>query len=298
MPYKINYEAFSNNFALPKEIIDDNFDSLNPIYLKAIILIYNNSYKYLSANLISNLLKVEENIVREAINYWIGKGLLIGSEKPSIKKEAVVLPKTAANPIPQSRELSFLLECVEGKFKRPLSTVEYKSIVHILEFIRLPADVILMAVEYCISINKANFSYIEKVCINWAEKGIINHDIAEQYLSLLKQTQQNETKIKQLFGIQNRNLTEYESKLIMTWINEYKFSIEVIKIAFEKTVAATNKVAFAYMNKILSNWYQSGFKTIEDIQNSDIKRNSVQEKSSSYNIDDLDKFWDIVPKLN
>lgn len=300
MPYKINYEAYSNNFALPKKVIDDNFDSLNPIYLKVILLIYKNSYKHFSINLLSGLLKVAEVEVKNAIDYWIDKGLLFKSEITPIKSDAIVLSTTAVpthNTL-NSRELSFLLECMEGLLKRPITSVEHKSIVHILEFIRLPADVILMAIEYCISIEKVNARYIEKVCASWADKGITSHDLAEQYLTLLKNTKQNENQLKTLFGIQNRSLTDYESDAMIRWLNEYKFSIDVIKLAFEKTVAATGKVAFPYMNKILSNWYELGYKTLADITSNDNKGKKFNSKTSSYDIDELDRFWDNVPKLD
>lgn len=300
MPYKINYEAYSNNFALPKKVIDDNFDSLNPIYLKVILLIYKNSYKHFSINLLSGLLKVAEVEVKNAIDYWIDKGLLFKSEITPIKSDAIVLSTTAVptHNTPNSRELSFLLECMEGLLKRPITSVEHKSIVHILEFIRLPADVILMAIEYCISIEKVNARYIEKVCASWADKGITSHDLAEQYLTLLKNTKQNENQLKTLFGIQNRSLTDYESDAMIRWLNEYKFSIDVIKLAFEKTVAATGKVAFPYMNKILSNWYELGYKTLADITSNDNKGKKFNSKTSSYDIDELDRFWDNVPKLD
>lgn len=293
MSYKINFEAYSNNFSLPQKIIDDNFDCLNPIHLKVILLIYKNSYKNFSVNLLSNLLKVGEDEITRSMEYWVEKGLLDRTTNIPIKHEVVNLPPIS-NPIKPSREHSFLLECVEGLLKRPITPAEHKSVIHILDFIRLPADVVLMAIEYCSSVDKENFRYIEKICANWADKGINTHELAEQYLSFLKQIKQDEAKIKKMFGIENRSLTDYESDLVKKWLNEYNFPLDVIKLAYEKTVAATNKVAFAYMNKILSNWYELGYRVITDILPSDTAKSG---RSSSLDIDELDRFWDTVPKL-
>lgn len=305
MPYKINFEVFSNNFAIPQEIIDENFESLDPTYLKVILLIYRNADKNYSVNLLSNLLNVPEKKIEKAIEYWIDKNFLIHLEKKKITPKAIVLSKssssvTGANMKNIGQELSYLLECMENILARPITSAEHKTVVHILEFLKLPADVVLMAIEYCISVDKVNARYIEKVCTSWADNGINTHELAEQYLNLLKQTRLNELKVQKIFGIESRSLVDNEKNFINRWMNEFKFNTEIIKLAYEKTINAIGKLAFPYINKILLSWYEKGYKTLDDIQENEynVKSDRKSNSSTSYDIDELDRFWDNVPKLN
>lgn len=292
MSYKINFEVYANSFVLPQAVIDDDFDSLNPIYLKVIMLIFRHSYKHYSESLIANLLKLSEREVSEAIAFWSTKGILAITVQQHT--EAVVLPQPQPVAVHDKRELSFLLQCMEGLLQRPVTAVEQKSVIHILEYIKLPADVVLMAIDYCVTAGKMNARYLEKLCSSWADKGITSHDVAEKYLAMIKQSKQREQQIKQMLGIDNRALTDSENAAMIRWINEYKFTNEMIKLAFEKTVAATGKVAFPYMNKILSNWHELGYTTIETVSGGQ----AVERRDASYDIDELDRFWDNVPKLD
>ena len=42
MPYRINFEQYANNFALPREIVNDELVKLDAVYLKTILLIFSN----------------------------------------------------------------------------------------------------------------------------------------------------------------------------------------------------------------------------------------------------------------
>ena len=162
-------------------------------------------------------------------------------------------PVTSHTILHNNSELSFLLDCLEERLKRPVTTVEYKSIVHMMEYLKLPADVIIMAIEYCISIDKVNARYWEKVCTSWADKGIATHELAEQYLTLIKNAKSTENKVKRVFGITNRNLIDSEKEAIAKWTQEYLFDIDVIKLAYERTIISINKLSFPYINKIHKN---------------------------------------------
>lgn len=302
MSYKINFETLSDNFVLPAGIVDQDFQSLDSVFLKVIVMIYKNSAKNYSVNLLSNLLNIPENKIIQAINYWTQKGILISLKEDAIKPEIMVIAKTKPTFKPtDNTELKFLLECMENILARPVTSVEHKTIVHILEFVRLPADVILMAIEYCISIDKVNARYIEKVCLNWADKGITTHEAAEQYLNFIKHSKITESKVQKMFGLQDRNLIDSEREFIRKWTDDFKFDMDVIKLAYERTVGAIGKVAFAYINKILETWSERGYTSIEDIMQNEGKgksANTSTQKNTSYDIDELDRFWDKVPKLD
>lgn len=299
MPYQINFEAYSGNFAVPKEVVGADFEALDAVFLKVILLILKNSSKNYSTNLISNLLNISEAEVEKAVSYWISRGILRETKGEIIEPSALIMQKK--NPVMSTQkvengELSYLLDCMENQLKRPITSVEHKTIIHILEYIKLPADVIIMVIEYCVSIDKANARYIEKVCTAWADAGIVTHEKAEQYLTLLQESHKNENKVKKVFGISDRALIDTEKETISRWFNEYKADIEMISLAYEKTITRIGKLSFPYINKILLSWHEKGYTSIVDIDGE--SRPAVKGKQdTSYDIDEIDRFWDNVPKL-
>lgn len=301
MSYNINFSAYSNNFAIPQAIIDDDFESLDVVFLKVILLVLKNSDKHYSVNLLSNLLNVTETKIEQAINYWIGKQILQKADNSTVAVPTVVTLSKSIMQVTSStsnKELSFVLGCMENILARPVTSVEHKTVMHILEFLKLPADVLLMAIEYCVSIDKLNARYLEKLCVSWVDNHINTHELAEQYLNLLHQKKADEHKIQKAFGISDRKLIDSERDYISKWVNEYNYDIDVIKLAYDRTIKAIGKVAFAYINKILLTWNEKNYRTIDDITANEISvKSAPQSKKTSYDIDELDKFWDKVPKF-
>lgn len=306
MTYRINFERYANTFCLPKEIADDGIASIDGATLKVALLIFRNAGKNYSINLLSNLLSLPESKIEDAVSYWIERGVLLADpqgqpepEPPSEPLPAHILPSGKSTSPPQrpvSGELSFLLECLENLLNRPITSTEYKSVVHILEYIRLPADVVIMAAEYSISIQKFSARNLEKLCAAWSDNGITTHERAEQYLSHLKVARQNEEQIKQLFGIQNRSLIDSEREQIARWFGEYHFDADVIKLAYERTITSINKLSFPYINKILGSWYEKGYTNLDSIlTNEGIRK---PQGNASYDLDELEEYWkNNVPKL-
>lgn len=311
MVYQINYEAYASNFSLPAAIVGEGIAELEGDYLKVALLIFRNADRNYSVNLLSNLLSLPEARVEEAVRYWIERGVLLPRERESdpIRTEPVLLSGEKAEPRPlgtvgapknpPSGELTFLVECMENQLHRPVTPVEYKSVIHILEYIRLPADVVLMAIEYCISVDKMNVRYLEKLCADWADRGITSHEAAEEYLSRLMQERSREAQIKKLFGIENRSLIESEKKCVLRWTEEFRFGPEVIGFAYERMIGAIGKLSFPYINKILQSWHEKGYHTLEEIRGGEgngTRRDNA--RTASYNIAELDEYWkNNVPKF-
>lgn len=65
----------------------------------------------------------------------------------------------------------------------------------------------------------------------------------------------------------NRKFTMGERKYILKWIKEYEFDFKTISLAF---YYSTNKMHpnFEYLNYILTDWHDRGFKTRKDVETS------------------------------
>lgn len=302
MNYKINFANYQSNFSLPRLIVDENLKEIDSDYLKIILMVFKNPDKDYSVNLLSNLLDLPEEKVTNAIRYWISKNVLLSTEDANLSINIISERKAP----PQSKvvndsELKFLLNSMETMLGRTVTSTDFKTITYLYEYYRLPADVILMAIQYCAELGKTSLKYIESVCIGWYDKGIVNHTLAEEFLKLSTQKKTNESKIKAMFGLGQRTLIQSEEKFINTWFTEFQYDLDIIQLAFEKTIKNTGKVAFAYTNKILLNWHKKGYRTLKDIlekESGGTGKTTPGAGNNSYDIDLLDKYWDKVPTLD
>ena len=48
------------------------------------------------------------------------------------------------------------------------------------------------------------------------------------------------------------------------WVNKYGFGFDIIELALRLTTSAVNP-SFEYVNRILTDWYEKGYKTPEQI---------------------------------
>lgn len=304
MKYQINFQNYTNNFSIPSTIVDDYLLKISQCDLNVILLIIRNSSQKYTIDDIAKILNISKRSVSSSLKYWIEEKILLdikdikeqNNKKPTDDLETINQTSqyiSADYPI-NDAELSYLLECMENQLKRPITSIEHKAVINILKYIGLPSDVVLMAIKHCVSIDKMNVRYLEKVCVSWAEKGILTHQAAEEHLSSFSNVFNMENEIKKIFGISERNLIKKEKDMIDKWFNTYDFSMDIITFAFEKTIIAINKVSFPYIDKILSSWFDLSFKSIEDINN---KQTPKKTSSTSYDIDEIDEIWDTIPNL-
>lgn len=303
MDYRINFDQYKHNFSIPASVVADDLKDVHSDYLKIVLMIFKNPDKEYSINLLSNLLNLSENTVRSAIEYWVDKGVLLrGSSKTAPVVQQV--SQSAVCKTPEKREvndaeLKFLLDSMQHVLGRAVTSTDIRNITYIYEYYRMPADVILMAIQYSVDKGKNNMKYIESVCIGWYEQGIITHKLAEDYLKRAALSKEGETRVKQIFGIAGRPLIASEEKFIESWLTEYQADFDMIQLAYERTIKNTGKVAFAYTNKILLSWYKKGYHSIQDVLEKEPgNTRPATGKKSSFDIELLDRLLDQVPSIH
>ncbi len=273
--------------AVPSEIIDEHIGKASGLYIKVILYILRTNK--IDSPVIAAVLSVPVSDVEEAIRYWTSSGILpaeeVDRQMSAGKKQQPVHPprgETAdsAETVEAARfqvsadreEVRFLLTTAEQILGRPLSSTEQKGFVFFLEEYDLPADVIVMAVEFCCMHNRGNYRYISKLLAGWYEQGINTHPLAEEYIRNQTERLSREAEVMEAFGIKNRGLTTANRKYIMQWYQDYGFNIEIIRMAYERAVDQIGQASFPYIGKILQNWHKMGFKTPEDILRGDVKK--------------------------
>lgn len=125
-----------------------------------------------------------------------------------------------------------------------------------------------MIISYAASVGKVSMRYIERVALDWSDREIDTYEKAETYIKELEQNDKKTRKIRTMLGIQGHAPSATEKKYINSWI-EKDISLDLIPLAYDKTIVKSGKLSWAYMNKILLSWQEQGIKTEKDVEKAD-----------------------------
>jgi DnaD/phage-associated family protein len=210
------------------------------------------------------------------------------------KKDPAAMPKYNIEDIRKlstgNRELAFLLEEVSQKLGKMLTNNDVSTLFSLHDWLGLPVDVILMLVGYCLSIGRSSMRYIEKVAITWADEGINTHDRAGKYIAEQEQRHSLENNLRKMMGLGDRSLTKAEREHIARWSGEYRFPLDVIREAYERSVNQTGKVSFPYTNSILRSWHEKGYRNLADVRQETGARRSKSENKADAGDFDYDEY--------
>ena len=169
-----------------------------------------------------------------------------------------------AEEVKNSPEMKALFEAAENLFGRMLRGSDRETIAGLTGYYGLPCDVALMLLGYCTNLKekhgkKITANYISSVAQNWSDEEIMTVQLAEEKIRSLEKQSSIEEKICQALGLTSKPTTETRNfiKRAVDW----KFSEEMIMLAYDKTVDATGGWGASYANKIMENWYNAGITT-------------------------------------
>ncbi len=148
------------------------------------------------------------------------------------------------------RDMFLLAEQLTGT---SLSHNDMKILYSLHDWLKFPADVILLLLEYCTSLKKSDFRYIEKVALTWADNGIDNFEKASLYVKSQTKFNRAAKRLKKILQINDREFTEKELKFVRTWIEEKGYTEGNFKEAYELTIMNAGKFNFKYMDTVLKN---------------------------------------------
>lgn len=248
-------------------------------------------------------LGVEKSELESALSYWRGTGIIKSADKKKGKKRTTprsmpTYTGVEIEEIVDNNNLSEILsECqrITGKL---YNQTEASKIAALNSYLNLDAEFILLLFQYCSDNNHSSLRYIEKTAYSLFDMGIDTTEKLEAYIIAQDERNSLEGKLRSMFGWGERKLTPTETKHITSWVNDFHYGIEVIEEAYNITVEKTGKLSLPYLSKILSNWYEHGYKTIEDIHRAlaayEADKLSVNnKKSDSF---DVDEFFELSLK--
>lgn len=187
-------------------------------------------------------------------------------------------------------ELKFLVGEAQLALGKVLSNSDISTLLMLKDTCGLPLDVILMLIQYCISIDKANMRTIEKIGIGWADEGIYSVEAADNKINQIKQTSKNFSIVSSAFGLKNvgsptKKQLEYGDK----WVGDWKFSPEMLREAYERCVDSKGDTNFRYIDGILKRWNSNNIKNREDLAKFEKTPDKKSTRKTSYDIDELEK---------
>lgn len=297
------------------DFIENKMPDANGAYVKVYLYILSLAVKNSEEenSVIAKKLNLLESDVVNAIEYWRENGVIsysngsvtFGTSTVQPAEEEKNTPEHVQTPqkdviklMSENRTLSDLCVLAQEILAKPLTTSETETLFWFYDYLGFSAEVIAMLLEYCVSKDKRNMAYIEKVAISWHENGITTMDSVESYISDEQEKKTYTYELKKLFGIDGRNWSKSEDVYLKTWHDDYDMSIDMIALAYEYCIISTNKLSFPYMNKIIENWYQKNIRTIEEAEKdrenfknkgASPERNTRVFTDSEYNYDEIEK---------
>ena len=184
-----------------------------------------------------------------------------------MRPRKALLPTEIAERIQQSDEIAFLFKSAEASLKRVLTFDDQRTLLWFFDHLGMPADIIIMLIAYCSGIGRQNMAYIEKIALNWHEKNITTHEQAENEILFMQKAFSFEGKVQTRLKLPNK-LTASQKKYIDEWALK-DISVDLVELAYDKTVDATGKAAFNYMNKIICKWHENGITDVNEANSFD-----------------------------
>jgi len=218
------------------------------------------------------------------------EGLLDADEKLSAPLPAEELPQYTANEVVSSAqregEFQIIIDETQHILGKVLTGADINTLFGLYDHLKLPAEVIILLINYCVSLTRENLGpgklpsmrTIEKEGYAWFNNEILTLDRAEEYLRKKREYRCRESQIKRILQIRDRGLSTSEKKYISSWL-DMGFGLEAIEEAYDRTVVKTGKLQWKYMNSILSSWHEKGLHTSDEIEKGD---NRPGEPLSAY----------------
>ena len=292
-------EIYLNNghtFPVPVAVADHLLGLASHDQLKVLLYVLCHANEPLSQEQIAKSCKVLPPAVEEALVFWQDANVLLPApaapavrlqtaaaapqpapvqqpavqppQNPAAEQTAVqsssrphLMPGEIAERIQKDPALAAVFREVERLTGKRNYTVD-NSLIWMHEYLGLPPDVILMLAAYCAQTDCFNTRYMEKIAVEWQERGITTHQLAQADITRRTEARSYTGKIMALFEM-DRRPTSKQQEYIDGW-QKSGFSLDLIQVAYEKTRdKMDDKVKFSYLNGILRKWEAADIRTPE-----------------------------------
>lgn len=285
MAYTIDFGPWGSIFAVPAAVADRHLKFCSEAQLKVLLLALRQGQSPVDTAGIAGRLGLTEAEVDDCLQYWqeaqlFTEGSATQPEKAgpapaeppkktvedgvtTIRSRGHLSPGEVNALLREDKRFAGLAAELEKARGSVLSPSEREILAYLCGSLELTPEYLLVAAAYCRDRGKKKMSYLEKMVAGWLEEGIDTYEKAEVHIRRLTRQEDDEGRIRRLFGLPERALTAREKACINRWCGEYMTPDALIKLAYDRAVEATGKVSFAYIDKVLAAWTAKGITTVE-----------------------------------
>ncbi len=251
--------------------------------------------KDIKINDLSKKLVLPVKTIQDAVKYWEEKclitkkntGYIINSIQ-EIELHKLYKPKTAlsAEQLQKSAEnqkRAKAIEFINNKyFSGLMPTTWYPEIELWFKKYDFDEEVMIALFGYCFDKSALHKNYVQTVAEAWSKNHIKTFNDLDVYYEKQEKLNIIAKNISKKLRL-SRALTQYEYGYIEKWVIDYSYGMDIIEIALKRTTAKANPT-FDYLDKLLTDWHERGFKSTDDVQTF---LTSMKEKNK--NIKNLEK---------
>ncbi len=305
MEYKLNLGNWEFIFPVPCSVVDKYLKDASFLDVKVLLWVLRNKEINLSKACLD--LAITNDEFNSSLEFWKKLGLFsvqgsfnLSENKEDggeVKKNVPIRyqrPSSSyvASRIRQSSEIAFLMREASIILARPISSGDSAILLMLHDNEGLPSDVILMLLQYAVSIGKGSMRYIQTMGSNWALCGIDSIEKAEKKINDLNSSSIIWKRFEDLIGIERRTPTSSEEEIVLKWYKNWGIGDELIKYAYDICVDTKGKYSVRYMDGILKRWHAKGIVTKEQAKGNRnfFNNRKERESASSYTVEQYEDY--------
>lgn len=298
MSYQIDLGQWNSVFAVPAALVDRHIKLASEAQLKVILFILRHSGEEVTAESLTKALAISEQEARNALDFWIERGLIAESgegltpakgdahqeaagtaEPPKAKEPArhtavsrAVRPDSVyvAKVMQEDKNLVCLLDEAQTVLGKPLSPGDTATLVMLYSTFGMPCEVLALLINYVAASSGSGIREVEKLGIAWSDKGINTVEAAESEIERMTASREAWAKVSALLGIRNIGKpTKSQQEHAYCWTVTWGFNDEMIVEAYERCVNTKGEYNIKYINAILKRWYEKSIFSLDELKKSE-----------------------------
>lgn len=173
-------------------------------------------------------------------------------------------------------ELAWLIDDFARLMNQPtLPTEDIKTITQIYRELKLSVEYIATLAAHLASKNRLTAYRLKDEAMKLVRREVDTYDDLDKYIQNKEDEKSSHPEFRRIMGLYGRSLSPTEKECFEKWGEEFCFSTEIVRLAYDIAALNTGKGSITYMDKILTDWYESGCKTVAECQaHSEARKNS------------------------
>ena len=268
-----------SNTTIPDIFFTQYLPEANGDFLKVYLyILFLSKYdKDIKINDLCKKLGLSLKVIQDAMKYWEEQGVITKKNtgfvfnnlqelelhnlyKPKAALSAEQIQKSA-----ESQKRAKTIEYINNKFFSGLMpTTWYPDIELWFKKYNFDDEVMIALFEYCFDKSALHRNYMQAVADAWSKNNIKTFNDLDQYYEKQEILNKVANNIVKKLGL-GRQLSQYEHAYVEKWMVDFGYSFDMIEIALKKTTSKVNP-SFDYIDKLLTDWHDRGFKTPDQVQ--------------------------------